>query len=58
MAFNWLEAFELAVQEAAAIEAVAVEVNADQPAASPPVYPTLDGHKYEAVLTLTPVPGA
>lgn len=53
---NWFQIFEIAVEEAAAIEGDIVAIEADQPVASPPVFVTLEGHKYQAVLNLTPVP--
>lgn len=55
MAFTWIEAFEIAVEVGSAVLADAALIQADQPASSPPVYATLDGNKYQAVLTLTPV---
>jgi hypothetical protein len=52
---NWFQVFGIAVEvgEAALQDAAAIE--ADQAASSPPVFVTLDGHKYQAVLQLTPV---
>jgi hypothetical protein len=52
---NWWTIIGLVFQLANAAEQDAVEVAADQPVVSPPVYVTLDGHKYEATLHLDPV---
>lgn len=53
---NWFTIFQLAMELITAVEQDTVAVQNDQPVSSPPVFVTLDGHKYQAVLNLTPVP--
>lgn len=54
---NWFTIFGLVFQLVNAAEADAVAIAADQPVVSPPVFVTLDGHKYAATLHLDPVAG-
>lgn len=54
---NWITIFGLVLQFGSAILADAVAIEGDQPVQSPPIVPTLEGHKYSLVLALTPVAG-
>lgn len=57
MTINYIQLIGILIQEGSALLADAALIQADQAVTSPPVVPTIAGHKYSIVVNLTPVPG-